>query len=289
MRNERDDINYYNVIIDNNEAKPLILESTKSQTNFDITGLPDRDHSLQLFRRSEVYTGKTTFLGFVLPLKAKLLPPPPRPLRRMEFYGDSITSGLGVERKKLNVENIHSEQNNYLSYAAMTARRFKAEYVCISRSGIGVYRSWYPLTMPQMFDRLMPNDESPKWDFSRYTPDIVVINLFQNDSWLIGKMIPRPSPEEIIAAYVSFVKTIRGKYPSAHIICTLGNMDATREGSPWPGYIEKAVQEMNSKYQDLKVYTCIFPYEDAAGHPLVTQQKDMADILCDFIKTKIAW
>jgi hypothetical protein len=46
MRNERDDINYYNVIIDNNEAKPLILESTKSQTNFDITGLPDRDHSL---------------------------------------------------------------------------------------------------------------------------------------------------------------------------------------------------------------------------------------------------
>lgn len=45
--------------------------------------------------------------------------------------------------------------------------------------------SWFPLIMPEMYDRLDPTDSSSKWDFSKYTPDLVVINLLQNDSWII--------------------------------------------------------------------------------------------------------
>jgi hypothetical protein len=33
---------------------------------------------------------------------------------------------------------------------------------------------------------LDPVDSTSKWDFSGYTPDVVVINLFQNDSWLVN-------------------------------------------------------------------------------------------------------
>jgi hypothetical protein len=44
--------------------------------------------------------------------------------------------------------------------------------------------SWFPLIMPEMYDRADPTDSTSKWDFSKYTPDVVVINLFQNDSWL---------------------------------------------------------------------------------------------------------
>ena len=72
--------------------------------------------------------------------------------------------------------------NNYLSYAALTARYFDAGYQCICKSGIGVTISWFPLTMSEMYDRLVPTNPDSKWDFSLYTPDIVVVNLFQNDS-----------------------------------------------------------------------------------------------------------
>ena len=45
--------------------------------------------------------------------------------------------------------------------------------------------SWDSLIMPEIYDRLVPTDSKSKWDFSLYRPDIVVVNLFQNDSWLV--------------------------------------------------------------------------------------------------------
>ncbi len=107
------------------------------------------------------------------------------------------------------------------------------------------------MVMPDMYNRQDPTDGDAKWDFSKYTPDIVVINIFQNDVW-ITKLpdndqfkakfgTKAPTDDQIIKAYKDFVKNIRSKYPKAHIICTLGSMDAVKDGSPWPGYVQKAV------------------------------------------------
>jgi hypothetical protein len=79
------------------------------------------------------------------------------------------------------------------------------------------------------------------------------------------------------------VQTIREKYPDASIICALGSMDATREGSAWPRYIEQAVKILNDK----KMYTYFFPYKGTDGHPRVSDQKNMADQLIQFIDTHI--
>ncbi len=46
--------------------------------------------------------------------------------------------------------------------------------------------SWFPEIMPEIYDRLNPGDPDSKWDFTLFTPDVVVINLFQNDSWLVN-------------------------------------------------------------------------------------------------------
>ena len=63
---------------------------------------------------------------------------------------------------------------------------FDAEYQCICKSGIGITISWDPLIMPEMYNRLIPTDSNSKWDFSLYQPDVVVINLLQNDTWLVN-------------------------------------------------------------------------------------------------------
>jgi hypothetical protein len=62
-------------------------------------------------------------------------------------------------------------------------------------------------------------------------------------------------------------------------------MDATREGSPWPGYIRDTV----SGLKDKKIYTHFFPYKDTPGHPKVEEQKAMADDLIRFIEKNIRW
>jgi len=62
-------------------------------------------------------------------------------------------------------------------------------------------------------------------------------------------------------------------------------MDATKPGSEWPGYIEKAVAGLN----DNNIYTHFIPYKNTNGHPNVKEQQAMADDLVGFIEQHIKW
>jgi hypothetical protein len=62
-------------------------------------------------------------------------------------------------------------------------------------------------------------------------------------------------------------------------------MDATKEGSPWPGYVKQAVEQLH----DSKMYTLFFPYKNTGGHPKVAEQKIMANELIEFIDKNIKW
>jgi Carbohydrate esterase 2 N-terminal/GDSL-like Lipase/Acylhydrolase family len=286
--------NYFNVIVDDKVVSVLHPDSIQKEYIL-VSDLPDGNHSLELFKRTEWAMGKTLFYQFTLDRNAITLPPPPVKKRKIEFFGNSITCGYAVEDTSGKDRGTSPYENGYLSYATITARHFDAEFHNTSRSGIGIMVSWDPLIMPELYDRLDATDAESKWDFSKYTPDVVVINLFQNDSWITK--LPEnsqfkarfgtkaPTDDQIIKAYKDFVKTIRSKYPKAQIICALGNMDATKQGSPWPDYIEKAVAQIGDK----SIYTHFFPYKNTNGHPNIHEQQTMADDLIAFIDHHIKW
>jgi hypothetical protein len=285
--------NYYNVIIDGKVVRRF--HTTLAKQNFALaSNLPPGKHRVELFKLTEWDKGKTLFYGFHASVSTKILRPGREKKRKIEFYGNSITCGYGLEDDKGDSGDGYFE-NAYLSYAAITARHFNARLSSISKSGIGIMVSWFPLIMPEMYDRLDPTDSTSMWDFSEDVPDVVVINLFQNDSWITAMpdndqfkhRFGRTPPDEgsIVNAYKRFVVTIRSKYPHADIICALGNMDATKKGSPWPGYVKRAVEELN----DPHVFTVFFPYKNTGGHPDADEQKAMADTLIDFIDKNISW
>ena len=288
-----DSSNYYNVIIDRDSIYKIHFDTSNTLYTL-AAGLKKGKHTLQLFKRTEWDKGKTWFYGFALNDGAKLLAPPKPPKRKMEFFGTSITCGYAIEDYAGDSYKGYFE-NNYDAYAAITARHFNAQYHCTAKSGIGVMVSWFPLIMPEMYDRLDPTDSTSKWDFSQYTPDVVVVNLFQNDSWIVKQPANAqfkarfgttpPTPEQTIQAYKNFVQTVRGKYPKAQIICMLGSMDITQAGSPWPGYVEKAVALLN----DPKILTYFAPYKNTPGHPKTAEQKQLADGLIDFMEKQVKW
>jgi len=286
--------NFYNVIIDNDD--PVILRPDTIKQYYQLASqLPEGEHSVVIFKRTEWNRGKTIFEGFKIGGKAKVLPKSAPRKRKIEFYGNSITAGYAVEDNSGKDRPDSTFTNNYLSYAAITARHYDAEYQCICKSGIGITISWFPLIMPEMYDRLVPDDSTSTWDFSLYTPDIVVINLMQNDSWLVNMPERKefknifgntaPNDEYIINAYQQFVAGIRNHYPEANIICALGNMDATKEGSKWVGYVKRAVANLNDK----NIYTHFFPFKETQGHPSINEQEEMANSLIQFIDENIDW
>ncbi len=293
LKDENGD-NYFNVIID--EDSILILRPDTVQKIYTLAaGLAPGLHTIELFKRTEWNRGKTWFYGFKPGRKTKVVNHRSPKERSIEFYGNSITTAYAVEDYSGNDSPDSIYTNNYRSYANLTARHFNAEYSCIARGGIGIMVSWYSLIMPEMYNRLDPVDEYSIWDFSKFTPGVVVVNLFQNDSWIVQMNdyeefqhrfgTEAPDEDFIIDSYSGFLHLLRAKYPEAHIICMLGNMDITREGSPWPGYIKKTIAGM----EDEKMYTLFVSFKQTPGHPRIEEQAEMANKLIDFIEEKIAW
>jgi hypothetical protein len=175
----------------------------------------------------------------------------------------------------------------------VAARELNAELHVTSQSGIGIMISWFDFTMPEFYNQLSAvGKNATRWDFSQWTPELVVINLFQNDSWLIDlrhRINPAPTDEQRIQAYVDFVDSIRSKYPDAYLICALGSMDATRPGSKWPGYITAAVDQIKRKDPNQKIATLFFPFTGYGAHPRVKQQQANADQLAAFVREKLGW
>lgn len=285
--------NFFNVFIDGDYSKPFIIAARQGSASYAVaTGLKPGAHSFLITKRTEGEEGGTFFQGLELADGAALLPPPARKQRRIEFFGDSITTGMGNESPDNGPDDRLRDKNNFMSYSSITARALNAEAHIISQSGIGVMVSWFPFTMPDFYDQLsaVGNNDS-KWDFKSWTPDVVVVNLFQNDSWLIDRekrLSPIPNDAQRIEAYRVLVQKIRALYPKAYIVCALGSMDAVREGSKWPGYVRAAVEQMRQQ-GDASIDTIVFPWNGFGGHPRVKQHQANAAQLTAFIRQKMGW
>src|SRR5262245_3272947 len=55
-------------------------------------------------------------------------------------------------------------------------------------------------TKGEVYDRILPLDMASRWDFTKWTPDVVLINLSTND---FAK--ERPTEEEWTTAYAAFI------------------------------------------------------------------------------------
>lgn len=291
------DVNYYYVIVDGNTSAAKKIKLQVGKKMYTLANFSDlKKHHIELVKITNTDDNTTYFYGFEIDKNGSVLNSNKKKKRKLEFFGDSITCGHGVE---VPVDSTDSGApkyfNNYKTYDAITARYFDAQYHCTSKSGIGVTVSWFPQIMPEIYDRINPNDSNSKWDFSSYIPDIVVVNLLQNDSWFVDHPnyeefkarfgTVKPTDDFMIKSYADFISKIRGKYPKAQIICCLGNMDIVKEGSKWPGIIDAAVATLGDK----KVVTHFFEYKNTGGHPKVKEQEAMAKQLIDFIEKKNYW
>ncbi len=285
--------NYYNISIDG--VLDTIIKPDRNKKQYLLAdNLTNEEHNVEIFKRTEWDKGTTSFEGFVLSKNAEVLDNKFKRKRKIEFYGNSITAGYAVEdfSGNDNPDGLHT--NNYNAYGAITARYFNAEYTAICKSGIGIMVSWHPVIMPEIYNRINPLDSKSKWDFNKNVPDVVVINLLQNDSWLtsmsnheefqkrFGKKAP--TEEDIVQSYADFVQKIRDEYPNTSIVCMLGNMDITKTDK-WTGYVSAAVKSLN----DEKVYTHFVDFKNTKGHPNIEEQKILAKSLIDFIEKTIDW
>ena len=257
------------------------------------SGLFFGEHQVELYRRTEAHLGESSFLG--LNVVGELLEPPAPPARRIEIVGDSITCGYGNEGTDHSCRFTPQTENHYLTYGALAARALGAELSTVAWSGRGVVCNYgdQPESctdpLPTYYDRSLPTRPSSRWDFSRWQPQAVVVNLGTNDF-----STDRDPPEaQFEAAYVALLERIRTRYPNAVILCTIGPV--VFDGLPEARQtISRAVQS-RAAAGDAKVKAFELALTDPANghgcdwHPSLRTHQALAKTLTAVLKTELGW
>lgn len=291
---------YINVLIDGdpNTLRKIRLDSVKKWYLI-AENLPEGNHQLEISKATQInkdyQRGFISFFGGKLNKGGSLINVAPVRSRFIEFYGNSITCGHAVEDSSGADLGDARYENNYLSYAAITARHFNATYSCIAESGIGLLAGFRNHVMPEVYNLTNLFKPGSLWNFEKQQPQVVVVNLLQNDQAVIENPASEsfkkkfgdqpPDEKTVVHAYSSFISRLRGVYPDAYIICMLGNMAITANGSKWPALVKEACLMVN----DAKLLTHFVPYEGTSGHPGIKEQESMAASLIRFINKNISW
>lgn len=259
------------------------------------TALPTGDHTVRLMYAIEGLFRQPVFKGFVLDDGCRLATPEPLPERRIEFIGNSITCGYGVESTNAADPFEDETENHFLTYANLVSEQLGALHTSISRSGIGVYRNYNgpregsKLNMTRQWAYTLFNDSSELWDFSRYQPDLVCINLGTNDL-----STPNFDLARYEQAYRNFLADVRGKYPSAKIVLLTGPMLGEPENGMEKRVLNRICADFH-KHGDKEIFRFDFkPQTGSLGfgggwHPSKKQHEAMAAELLPFLRKLMGW
>jgi lysophospholipase L1-like esterase len=294
--------NYLNVIIDN--GKPLVIKlNNKQRIYFLARSLDLREHTIEIIKRTESSVGPVMLHGFRLRRGHRLMPLTDIPERKIEFIGNSLTTGYGNEvtieaPPKGNPDTgFHSvNENNYTAWGAVACRALKAQYVCTAYSGRGLYRNNNGSTtgtLPLVYDYISPDKADVLWNHQKFTPDVIVVDLGAND---FAKGVPDSTT--FCSTYISFLEKLRSIHPQAKIICVAGNSttDAWPAGEKrWTrmkNYVNSVVKKSNEKGDTSVHYFELTPQTAPYGedwHPTNATHKKMADAIVPFIKSITSW
>ena len=242
---------------------------------------------------------------------------------RIEFIGDSITSGEGgmgpVEEQDW-VSGCFDAINNY---GYLTAKALGADYESFSQSGYGYMWGWYgnhDENMPKYYDQicgLLAKGKAAEtgaheaYDFKSFEPDFVVVNLGTNDVGAYSEngqesakamrfvnthvldengAIPSKDAELLRKGATDFLKHIREKRPNAKILWVYGMLLQNSEAldKQMPEILQGAVEDYVKASGDKNVcYVQLPPTLEgefgSRSHPGLSAHKKAAEVLVEKI------
>lgn len=266
-----------------------------------VSNLEYKEHEITLFKRQDA-THYFDFFGFETFGDTELLPPPPRPDRRIECYGDSVSAGAVCEAVQNtgqcdpdDTQGVYD--NAYHAYPMITARNLGAEINNIAQGGIaifdrtGYYHSPDTIGMETAYDKAVYFPEEcgyTPWDFSQYTPHIVIFAVGQNDQHRENDLDPDITGpiyrKKWKDRYKDIIRSLRSHYPKAQFILLLTVLMHERT---WDEALDEIVAELKAEGDEGVTHFMFRRCGKATpGHPRLPEQYEMASELTAFISRK---
>jgi hypothetical protein len=235
----------------------------------------------------------------------------PRKERRMQFIGDSITCGFGnqatsvAQKAQCAFDASHTTITNFIgkslyeledtheSWSMVLARKFGADAHVQCLSGIGMCRNGIgfspsnPHNMTYFIDRTLPftaTSPSNMWDYSKYQPDVLVVNLGTND-YIASTGPLAPTYESFQAHYVAFVTRLMSNYQASKTKVLLVCGPMTSRQCP---YVEAAATQLSKSFHAEYVRTDIST-SGCVGHPNQAEDAKMVELIVPAVEKLTGW
>lgn len=197
---------------------------------------------------------------------------------RLEFIGDSISSGEGTYGAVTEEAWLPMFMSASRNYAVHTSQMLNAEYRILSQSGWGICTSWdnnHQHNLPSCYEQICSlakgarNEQAGALlphNFSSWKPNAIIINLGTNDA---SAMSYYPVSSDLFLSEVSnavktFLQCIRKNNPQAQIIWIYGML-----GSAIENCIQSSIAEYNLSQNDTVHY---YPLPDTPIEKLGSRQ-----------------
>ena len=301
----------------NNASFVTVKDDTEASRCYNLRGqragdsatLPAGMHDIRVLKATEAdwnagtpLPNYLTFSGIEVSSSAVALPQPALPTRRLEFLGDSITAGF------CNTDCIYGDRlddNNEAfgsSWDAQLGELLGAQIHTTAWSGLGMVRNCCGgnTTMPEIFRRSLATVNSDEelqvsnvWDWSRWVPDALFINLGTND----GDAVTDPD-YDYVGVYTDLVLRARQHYGAElHVYLACGPMS--------DGYCDPVMETVtalgrrgvHAHFLDQRGLIarcsgtgwCNLDWSHCCGHPDVPVDTAMAAQAADIVREDLGW
>jgi hypothetical protein len=247
------DINY--VIDDDDSNLQKLTLNGLNQTYTITSGLSNTTHTIRIMKASESADGFIVFNGFVLNVGRGLLKPDVTSNKKIEIYGNSVTSGGGADF-------------GYLGYAPTLARALNLEPHIISKGGTGVAASFSGmLTQLDYWDKLdftnaFDVSGCRTWDFNTWQADVVFVGTGHNDQFNGGTIT-------FTDRFRTLLTKIETVYPNAQIFCAVPLIS-----NPYP-MLADALKPILSTHPRIHFRSQLFTDASVGAHPSTAAHQAM--------------
>lgn len=287
-----------------NEIRMIDMMITKPEQTVEFFKSPEpQEVDVRIIKLSECPMSTFGIRSVEADTLTGLSPEPPKK-HRIEFIGDSITCGFGVDTEDVSIPFETNTEDATRAYAMKVAAAFCADYSLCAYSGYGIVSGYTDNGEPHR-DQLVPTYyekvgfsyakpfgrlklQELSWDFSKFVPELIVVNLGTNDDSYCQENPERIA--EFISKYAEFLKLVRERNREAYLLCTVGTM--CERILPAVG---KAVALYQSETADTAVsFYGLPPQQPEDGlatywHPTERTHQKAADLLCKEISRILGW
>lgn len=277
------------------------LESSGSEIYIEFPVRDERKvHTLTVFKR-QAAAHYIRFCGVEVEDGAKVSKPNKNYSLNIEVYGDSVSAGELCEAIYYEGCNDYPEfksggiyDNSYFAYPFILGRKLNARVFDNSQGGIALFDKTGYFCGPEVeglvglettYNKMSyvkySREGYSDWDFSRFTPDLIIMAVGQND----------PNPDESVidseeyrknwkAKYKEIIEDLRKQYKKP--VRVLMILTVLMHDPKWDKLLDEVESEMGDK--DIRHFTFTRCGKATPGHPRITEQFEMATELEAYIK-----